>query len=314
MIARHIWLDGPGARGLQVNARALRDLLDVVIVGSEKALRLLTQGRSQAPGAPPAWISDATEYVAQIETGCTQVTLEVPTLGDSAPQLFEQTALFGDAVDPQASAYDCFTQAMDSALSDADDVRYDRGFLQWLSSADQIFQHGISGITFDRDLDRSRQPIKLTRDSLARLAELAARMPDPRQVRIAGTLDTISHQARTFVLKVLTDKASESVRGIVPSELRDELSGLWGKPVIVSGTAFFTSRGRVQRIEAEHIAPADERALAMWQQIPMPMGATPAPGELRRPQGPDSGLNAIFGQWPGDESDEALITALDELS
>ena len=35
---------------------------------------------------------------------------------------------------------------------------------------------------------------------------------------------------------------------------------------------------------------------------------------LDRPQGPHSGINAIIGHWPGDESDEELLAALDKLS
>jgi antitoxin MazE len=35
---------------------------------------------------------------------------------------------------------------------------------------------------------------------------------------------------------------------------------------------------------------------------------------LHKPQGPDSGINAIFGRLPGDESDEEIIALLDELS
>jgi hypothetical protein len=35
---------------------------------------------------------------------------------------------------------------------------------------------------------------------------------------------------------------------------------------------------------------------------------------LRQPQGPRSGINAIIGRWPGDESDEEAARALEELS
>jgi hypothetical protein len=38
------------------------------------------------------------------------------------------------------------------------------------------------------------------------------------------------------------------------------------------------------------------------------------PRELRKPQGPRSGLAAIVGQWPGDETDEQVRAALAELS
>ena len=35
---------------------------------------------------------------------------------------------------------------------------------------------------------------------------------------------------------------------------------------------------------------------------------------LDQPQTPTSGINAIIGRWPGDESEEELLAALEELS
>jgi hypothetical protein len=35
---------------------------------------------------------------------------------------------------------------------------------------------------------------------------------------------------------------------------------------------------------------------------------------LHQPQGPDSGINAIIGKWPGDESEEEILALLEELS
>jgi hypothetical protein len=34
---------------------------------------------------------------------------------------------------------------------------------------------------------------------------------------------------------------------------------------------------------------------------------------LRQPQGPNTGAAAIFGKWPGDETEEELLAALEEL-
>ena len=36
--------------------------------------------------------------------------------------------------------------------------------------------------------------------------------------------------------------------------------------------------------------------------------------DFRQPQGPDSGLNAILGQWPGDETDDEIAAELENLS
>jgi hypothetical protein len=38
------------------------------------------------------------------------------------------------------------------------------------------------------------------------------------------------------------------------------------------------------------------------------------PRILDWPQGPDSGLNAVMGKWPGDETDEEVFAVLEELS
>jgi hypothetical protein len=35
---------------------------------------------------------------------------------------------------------------------------------------------------------------------------------------------------------------------------------------------------------------------------------------LHQPQGPDSGLNAVMGKWPGDETDEEILALLEEMS
>lgn len=51
------------------------------------------------------------------------------------------------------------------------------------------------------------------------------------------------------------------------------------------------------------------------------VGATPRPlctslalMELWRPQGAHSGLNAVVGAWPGDETDEEVFALLEEMS
>jgi hypothetical protein len=35
---------------------------------------------------------------------------------------------------------------------------------------------------------------------------------------------------------------------------------------------------------------------------------------LHQPQGPNSGLNAVMGKWPGDETEEEILALLEELS
>jgi len=61
-----------------VSAALLRDVLDVVIEGSKRAVRMVTQGRSSAPGTPPGSIEAAADYTVEIKRGSTVLELEVP--------------------------------------------------------------------------------------------------------------------------------------------------------------------------------------------------------------------------------------------
>jgi hypothetical protein len=78
METRRLKLEGPNLRGRKVNGPLLREILALVIDGSQKALRLRTQGRSAARGTPPTWIAAATEFMLQIEKGSTILEIESP--------------------------------------------------------------------------------------------------------------------------------------------------------------------------------------------------------------------------------------------
>jgi hypothetical protein len=105
------------------------------------------------------------------------------------------------------------------------------------------------------------------------------------------------------------------VRGVVTSDAidLDRLGQLWGKPVRVHGVAKFRPSGALLRVDAEQIEPA-EGDVSLWSRLPRPILT---PMELRIParaQGPRSGVSAIFGKWPGDETEDEILEALDELS
>ena len=88
---------------------------------------------------------------------------------------------------------------------------------------------------------------------------------------------------------------------------------MFGQSVVVSGMAVFRPSSRLLRIEAEAIDPAGSDA-AVWARVPAPLFRIMDTASLRQPQGPRSGVNAIIGRWPGEESDEEITGALRELS
>ncbi len=60
--------------------------------------------------------------------------------------------------------------------------------------------------------------------------------------------------------------------------------------------------------------PASEDDLSVWGAPPKPLAQPMDVKKLRVPQGPRSGLNAIIGRWPGDETDEMVGRGLEGLS
>ncbi len=90
------------------------------------------------------------------------------------------------------------------------------------------------------------------------------------------------------------------------------LGQLLGKRVIVSGTAKFRPSGKVLRVEADQIVAATGDT-TLWEVAPQPLFSDLEPRSLRLPQGSKSGVAAIFGQWPGDESDEDFENAVRHL-
>jgi hypothetical protein len=65
---------------------------------------------------------------------------------------------------------------------------------------------------------------------------------------------------------------------------------------------------------ARHKPKLPEEAAADKQTVRSPLVRRLDLKALHVPQGPDSGINAIMGKWPGDESEEEILAALEELS
>jgi hypothetical protein len=139
-----------------------------------------------------------------------------------------------------------------------------------------------------------------------------ARTPEDRRVMVAGKLEMIRHSDRRFTLVL---PAGEVLRGVASERVDiSDLAGLFGKHVLVSGTVKFRPSGSVLRVEADHIEPASADDVAVFSSAPAPLVDDLDPHARSLPLGLGSGLAAIVGQWPGDETDEQILAALAELS
>jgi hypothetical protein len=131
------------------------------------------------------------------------------------------------------------------------------------------------------------------------------------EVRVAGLLDALTVSRRTFKLKL--HAVGATVRGSFPRELLKEFKELIGQRVVVSGEGTFKPSGKLRKIEARSVRPAAERD-QVWEKVPAARRARVAAPELRQPQSSEEGLHDLIGGWPGDESDDKIRQALEELS
>lgn len=135
--------------------------------------------------------------------------------------------------------------------------------------------------------------------------------PRSQRVRIAGKLDAIRHGDRTFTLVL---ESGEKIPCVLAEGEPQVLAKLFGKVTVVSGTAQFGLSGTLLRVDADLLQPGGDEDLAMWSETPLPLFDVADARDLRRPQGPCTGINSIIGAWPGDETDDEVFDMLEEMS
>jgi uncharacterized protein (DUF433 family) len=145
---------------------------------------------------------------------------------------------------------------------------------------------------------------QIAREQIFNLSKLASH----REVRVAGRLEAIKLNDHTFTMAIFESLCP--INGFAKAVEPQILSTLLGQNVVVSGTAHFTKEGALLILEAAQIGIAKERDLMIWGEVPKPFRRPFDMGDFKA----ERGLSAIIGKWPGDETDEEVQKALEELS
>lgn len=289
------------------SAPFLRDLLDVLVDGAQQATRLQVDGRSTAPGTLPGWLDAASRFdLARIHAQ--EIVLSAPSLVEAAPQRFKQLDLFSAGV-PDRSCLDYLEDSLEDALAGREDSeRYDRPLMSTLEGLGRLFRHGVESIEIVNG-----RTLRIDPRGVDVIRTLEIRTPEDRRVMVAGKLETIRHSDRAFSLVL---ESGESLRGVVATDQigPEDLAALFGRQALVGGQAKFRPSGSPLRIEADLIEPASGNDVVVFSSAPTPLFGELHPREVQRAQGSKSGLAAIVGQWPGDETDEQVRAALADLS
>ncbi len=292
-----------------ISIRALKDLVDTVIESSERGLRLAVQGESVKRGPIPAWLARSLDFtVTGLKKGSTTVLLEVPELGETAPEQIKQQDLWYSKPTPNDTAISLLSRSVREAVSEnLESNAYDKGVLDGLLSFESFFKSFGNKLV----VQAPKRPIEnfsLGCGELERIRHLKSETPEPTAFVISGQFDMIQHSSRKFQLLLSNHQI---IPGTIDHDILnvENMREFWGKKVTIKGIIHFNPGRKVRLLEAQTIKLA-EQGEEVFERAPAP----PRPvalfdSDLRKINvGP--ALEEIWGKWPGEESIDELLAAL----
>ncbi len=298
--------------GRKVPPKALGELLRVIPDAVRLSIRMAFESRSRAKGKRPGWLTAASDIRFLEHSGEDETILhfEAPRLGEAAPVLYQQGELWQTRPAPEDTGFDLLGDVIgDVAAANGDSERFDRPLLQEL----ERFKRGLNGSFQKMEFTGNRytpsRPAVITSVVIKAAQQLSHDTPRPQQTRLAGKLDMIRDSTNSFAVKL---KDGQEIRGVLTDGEIARVAELFGQEVLVLGKAVYRPSGRLLRIDADEVVQAAERD-RFFSTVPKPKRSRYNLREVLREQQHKGGVSAIFGKWPGDESDEEIARALKEL-
>jgi len=294
--------------------RPLGEILRLLPVAVSRALRMSFEGRSTASGPIPGWLHRMSDIRLVEYTGKTDTRLHFacPTVGEAAPELFEQQE-FGWTEKPHHddTGFDILGDVVSDLTShNADSERFDRPMLQYLAHFRRAINGTFQEIAFSGHR-LSPQPPSVINESVIKTAtEFSSETPRSEPARVVGKLDMIRASTQAFAIKL---DSGDEVRGVMLNGDIGSLSQMLAKRVLVLGKAIYRPSGRLLRIDAENVQQTSEND-TFFSKMPSPSRRRLDVRQIVREQSQKRGVAAIIGKWPGDETDDVIAEALQELS
>jgi hypothetical protein len=123
------------------------------------------------------------------------------------------------------------------------------------------------------------------------------------RIRLEGILDVVKASDSSFSLQLADGR---SIPGCLVGRPITSLARVLGRHLLVFGTGHYGTTGELERIEADSFIPNDGKPWGISTDD-LPFSEEVKEEQARR-------LRAVMGMWPGDETDEQINAALEELS
>ena len=315
MIEHTLTISGPDALGDHPRPDPLGVVLRKISPLVRDTVRMGFLHSSRRLGKPLAALTAAWDvrFVGLSET-CdhdTQLHFEAPLLGEAAESLFKQSVFWDDGPKAEDTAFDLVGDVvLDVARHAKDSERFDTGLLRRLLAFRSILNNGLDSITIGGHRLSASTPPVIDNPLATTARELVNETPRPKRVRVQGTLDMIRVSDCAFEL-LLRDGAR--LRAVWTGEAVVSLAEQLNSLVLIEGEAVFRPSGSFLRVDTDAIAPAGDSD-TFFSRVPTPDSRTLRNRAYREPQTETTGFNAIYGRWPGDESDDEMLDTLAELA
>jgi hypothetical protein len=277
------------------------------------AVSMALRNRSKAPGKQPDWLKRASDlrFTGHDGNGTAHLHFELPSLNEAVSELYQQPLLIdSDRPEGNLSGLDLLMAVLrDIDAGRVDSNAFDPQLLHQIARFKRFFRSSpFSGFRISGSEPEAGE-IRVTAATMKNSLRLYGRTPMPQRSRIVGQLDGLEASTQRFSLVL---DSGERVPGVFPEEMSDRLQQLWRTRVLVVGTSVFRASGNLLRIEAESIEDG-VTAASLFSKAPTASNAKLDVSRLRKPQGARSGMAAIMGRWPGDETEEEIERALERI-
>ena len=315
MIEHTIDLHGPGCHGKFARPEAIGAVLARVKPTIRETLRMGFLGSSRLVGRPIRELRAIGEILfggqSKGPDDSTRLHFKAPILRSAAPQLFEQELLWQHSLQPDDTAFDLVGDLLkDVSKGVKESERFDSDLLRRVAGFDFALRQGISELKFHGHRNDSSTNVPEINECVTQSAKtLYDETPRPTRARVAGRLDMIRISDRAFDL-LLQD--GRKIRAVWAQPEIVGLRDFLGSSVVIEGLAIYRPSGAVLRIDASAIAAARTED-SLFSTIPQPGSGKLDVKLLSRPQNQKSGVNAIWGTWPGTETEQELLDALREV-
>jgi hypothetical protein len=312
MVAHALTLKSEKHYRQRVPAELCGNVLRAVPSMASASIRMAMEGRSSARGRKPRWLERASDvrFVDLQGNDDPVLYFEAPTLGEAAEEVYRQEEIWPTRPEPNQTGFDLFAQVIQELTrQNTNSDRFDYSLLRQISRFGNTVGKNLDELTISGE-DLTDIEATVNRQVVDSAGALADTTPTPQRVRIAGQLDMVRASTHSFEIKL---EDGRPIHGWTSAEVFDRLQGMLREQVVVLGRAVYRPSGDLLRVDADEIQPASGD-VSMWSHIPQPSGKRLTRSELRKTQGPRSGVSAILGQWPGDETDEEIEQALEEIS